>query len=338
LSHSIEAHNQLKLLTSLGYEVVDLGGYIEPARPHDPKRPALSEVPFFPEVKAAVDAMGTTDNIGAAQSHPPKALLDWLGPDGIWIQHHLMGRLWSNFELWEAKADRPHLRVVWRSVGQTDPTLEHTAGFFRDTYGLERVAYSPNEAAMPGGYAGHDVLIRFHADPAEWGGWTGDRAHVLNITQNLFRRGSATHSSFWSQATTGLSVRLVGEGSEVAGGAGILPFDEMKNELRIARVYLYLGTFAAPMTLGLIEALMTGIPVVSIGPGAWSCIPGWEGLFEGHELSSAWAEDPVEAGRLLRMYLDDDTFAAATSRGQRARAIETFGIETVGAAWKAFLG
>ena len=52
LSHSIEEHDQLKLLSGMGYEVFSIGGYIDPANPHDDKRPALPEVPFYPQLKA----------------------------------------------------------------------------------------------------------------------------------------------------------------------------------------------------------------------------------------------------------------------------------------------
>ena len=48
LAHSIEEHDQLRLLSGLGYDVFSIGGYIDPAHPHDPKRPALPDVPYHP--------------------------------------------------------------------------------------------------------------------------------------------------------------------------------------------------------------------------------------------------------------------------------------------------
>mgnify|MGYP001583618444 CR=1 FL=1 len=88
LSHSIEEHDQLDLLSSLGYEVASIGGYIDPEHPHDPKRPPLPNVPYFPEVREAVDLIRSDDNLGAAQSRIPEPLLDWLGKDGTLIFHH----------------------------------------------------------------------------------------------------------------------------------------------------------------------------------------------------------------------------------------------------------
>jgi hypothetical protein len=56
----------------------------------------------------------------------------------------------------------------------------------------------------------------------------------------------------------------------------------MRDYLRRIRAYLYTGTQPASYTLGLIEAMMTGVPVVSIGPDHMT----WQrDLFEGHELA-----------------------------------------------------
>ena len=333
LSHSIEEHDQLRLLSSLGYEVFSIGGYIDPAHPHDDKRGPL-DVPFYPELKAVVDALGTPDNLGAAQSHIPDALLEWLGDDGVIIFHHLLERLWGDWaRLHDWKRGAAGRRIIWRSVGQTDPNVERTAAFYR-SQGLERVAYSPKEAFIPG-HAGYDALIRFYVDPDEWGGWTGEEPVVTNVTQKLFQRGSATSPWFWTAATEGLPSVPLGEGTDT----GILPIEDMKARLRRALAYLYTGTRPASYTLGFIEALMTGIPVVSIGPKAWAADLDWLApVFEAYEFAHSYFNDVVTAKLSLRTLLEDHGAARYASGIQRARAIETFGIEAVGADWARFLG
>ena len=334
LSHSVEERDMLNLLGGhLGYEVFSIGGYIDPAHPHDPKRDPL-DVPAYPALKAAVDALGTEDNLAAAQSRIPEAILDWLGDDGVIIFHHLLERLWGQWpRLLDWKKGSAGRRIVWRSVGQSDPNVERTAGYYR-AQGLERVAYSPREANIPG-YCGHDALIRFYADPDEWTGWTGEYGHVINITQRMFQRGSACSPWFWEQATEGLPAVPLGEGTPT----GILPLAEMKARLRRARAYLYTGTRPASYTLGFIEAMMTGIPIVSIGPEAWGQGVHWlPDVFEAHELAWGSSEHPGAAGEMLRRLLGDRDLAAQASAEQRAIALELFGMETVGAAWRRFLG
>src|SRR3990167_8331695 len=172
LSHSIEEFDQLHLLHSLGYGVFSIGGYIDPAHPHDPKRPALPDVPFHPGLKAAVDALGTPDNLAAAQERIPDAILDWLGDDGAIIFLHNLARLfsqWPRLSMWRGGA--PGRRLIWRTVCQSVEANERHAAPFRSD-GLEIVRYSPKERNIPS-YAGEDALIRFYKDPADWYGWTG---------------------------------------------------------------------------------------------------------------------------------------------------------------------
>ena len=70
LSHSIEAHDMLQLYHSFGHEAFDIGGYIDPAHPHDPKRPALPEVPFYPELQGSVFFFFFVDELGHPMTTP----------------------------------------------------------------------------------------------------------------------------------------------------------------------------------------------------------------------------------------------------------------------------
>lgn len=343
LSHSIEEHDQLKLLSGLGYAVASIGGYIDPRHPHDPKRPAL-DIDVIPEIKAAVDGLGTSDNLGAAQSNLPPAVLDWAD---VIIYHHYLPRLygqWPTIRRWlDGRSNR---RVLWRTVGQSVEGNEREAQPFHDD-GLEIVRYSPKERNIPG-FAGEDALIRFYKDPAEWSGWNGEDQVVLNISQHHeepHSRDEFLNWGFWEKATDGLPAVFAGPHTEKIGGLGQLSLDDMKALLRRSRVYLYTGTQPASYTLGLIEAMMTGIPVVSIGPSWMKVFPYGPELFEGHEIAGVYGADPGVARLLLNDLLNNAPLAD-TGQGcldylaplVRQRAVGLFGIETVGAAWKAFLG
>lgn len=348
LSHSIEAHDMLRLYHALGHDAFDVGGYIDPAHPHDPKRPALPEVPFHPDLKAAVDGLDTPDNLRAAQEHLPDAILDWA--DTI-VMHHYLERMvgdWPRLRDWlRGDANR---RIIWRTVGQSAEGNEAMMTPLRHD-GVERVAYSPKEANIPG-YCGHDAIIRFYKDPAEWNGWTGDWPGVINITQHLRQRDPYTNWGFWADATRGLArpsgglpedgppppfALALGPGSEVIGGTGELSFEDMQGWLRRGRCYLYTGTQPASYTLGLIEAMMTGIPVVSIGPSWMQVFPYGPDLFEGHEIAQVGSDDPAEAMGILKELLGLPAHAKRIGEQQRARAIELFGFETIRAQWAEFL-
>lgn len=348
LAHSIEEYDQIKLFSKLGVNVFSLGGYIDPRHPHDDKRPALPDAPFFPDLKAVVDGLGTPDNLAAAKRHIPDDIIDWA--DTI-IVHHYPDVLWLPDENrsvpgWIAgNWDRiKHKRVIWRTVGQSvDGNESRMAQFRRD--GLEIIRYSPKEANIPN-YCGSDALIRFAKDPADWYGWTGERAVVGNVTQDLPGRHPYTNAEFWLDATRGLPSVPAGPGSEKLGGMGALTYEGMREYLRSIRAYLYTGTQPASYTLGLIEAMMTGVPVVSIGPSHMRIFPYGHLMFEGHELVETWIElfggdyDPNQpdfARMLLAHLLRDGGEAQRLGEAQRSKAIDLFGIDTIADQWAAFL-
>jgi glycosyltransferase involved in cell wall biosynthesis len=328
LAHSIEEHDQLKLLSELGYDVFSIGGYIDPAHPHDPKRPALPDVPRHPELQAVVDALGTEDNLRYAKERIPDEIIDWAD---VIICHHYehtwLVPQWNRIR---------HKRVIWRTVGQSVEGNETMMAPLRRD-GLQIVRYSPKERNIPG-FAGEDALIRFYKDPDEWKGWTGEDAVVLNITQHLYQREPYTNWGFWEAATAGLPRFACGPGSEVIQGPGEITYDEMRDFLRSARCYLYTGTQPASYTLGLIEAMMTGIPVVSIGPSWMRIFPYGPDLFEGRDIAMLGDDDPAVVRAQLVRILEDHQLAKTLSHEARQQAISLFGKDTIALQWAAFLG
>lgn len=334
LAHSIEEYDQVRLLSGIGYDVFSIGAYTDPAHPTDDKRPALPDVPYFPDLAALV-----TGDQFAHKSHLPDDLVDWAD---VIIAHHFLlphqlspsgpiygGAIAGNWPRIK------HKRVIWRTVGQSLPNVERDMVPFV-TEGLEVVRYSPAERTMEF-YAGETALIRFYKDSDDWHGWTGELPVVGNITQHLMARGDATHGDFWRAATADLDTLPAGPGSDEHGGVGVLPYDEMRAYLRRVRAYLYTGTQPASYTLGLLEALMTGTPVVSIGQMAWGTW-GWPLLFEGHELAVYSSNDPrVVRARLAEM-LDDHTFARQVGERGRQRALALFGRDVIAAQWRDYLG
>ena len=343
LAHSIEEHDQIKLLSGLGYDVFSIGGYINPGAPHDPKRPPLPDVPYHPELQAVVDGLGTDDNLDAAKRHIPDDIIDWAD---VIICHHYehtwLVPQWDRIK---------HKRVIWRTVGQSVEGNERMMAPLRRE-GLQIVRYSPKERNIPG-YAGEDALIRFYKDPYEWCGWVGDVPTVINITQHLRQRDPYTNWGYWEEATKGLRRTALGPGSGMIGGPGPLALEEMQRWLREARVYLYTGTQPASYTLGLIEAMMTGIPVISIGPAWMRVFPYGPDLFEAAAIddprpvselpptivpTDSVFNDPARARKAIIDLLEYPDKARNISANQRQRAIDLFGKDKIGAEWKAFLG
>jgi glycosyltransferase involved in cell wall biosynthesis len=151
-------------------------------------------------------------------------------------------------------------------------------------------------------------------------------------------RGHAVGYPYWLAATAGLPTMPAGKGSEhMPSGLGALQYDMMLAYLRTQRVYLYTGTTPASYTLGLIEAMMSGVPVVSIDAESWG--DGWDGadLFEGDTIAGIAPRGVKAAREMLANILTQPDLAASLSRQSHERAVSMFGIEHVGAQWRAFL-
>ncbi len=334
-SHATLEYDDLRLFTHLGYDVFMPGAYADP-RQAGPSRPAVPEAPYHPELVALVHAQrvkhaGESDawpiiDWGKADLHPD--LVDWA--DIIMVNcfpESWIGMQWPRIS---------HKRVIWRTIGQSDPAKERLMSAYTQQ-GLQVVRYSPAEkrAFVPlGAFAGEDAMIRFGKFASDYGPWIGDNAVVGNLAQHDDKPGQRDPFINWPfvlEATEGLPREFVGRNAEVVGGRS-LAYDELRDWLCHIRVLLYTGTQPASYTLGLMEAMLTGTPVVSIGPERmW--LPD---LFEGHEIALASVNDPADAQRLLSGYLERPHDAA--SHWARSTAEALFDASVIGPQWLAFLG
>jgi hypothetical protein len=322
-AHSIAEYDDLRMLSELGHEVFSIGAYTDPAHPTDDKRPPL-DVPYFPELALLVDG----DQM-AHKQHLPDDLIDW---SEVIIAHHFVYD-WIAGQ-WGRIRDK---RVIWRTCGQSNPDLEGFMRYLRPE-GLQIVRYSPLEGKSPIS-AGADAIIRFGKEPADWYGWEGNLLAVGNVTQDMLGRAEATGHAFWEVATRELAVAPAGPMSQdLRGGVGNLDYEELRAYLRSIRVMLYTGTLPAPYTLGLIEAMMTGTPTVSIGPRAWARGVDWlEPMFEATYIAGGGFDDPAAARTALIALLNDEDYARDVSKKQRERAIALFGMDVIKQQWAAFL-
>jgi glycosyltransferase involved in cell wall biosynthesis len=349
-AHDIAEYDDLRMLTDLGANVFSIGAYTDPTQ-GSAMRPPL-DVPSYPDLaqrcveqreKHAGEPMQT---LAFGQIHN---IVDWAKADlhddiiewaDVIICHHYLeswiARQWSRIR---------HKRVIWRTCGQSNPQLENVMSVLRRD-GLEIIRYSPKEEyafGKLGVFAGADAMIRFGKYPEDYGPWTGEDAVVGNVTQNMIERGVHCGLPFYLAATEGLPAKPAGPNSQLLpGGIGALSYDEMREYLRRCRAYVYTGTQPASYTLGLIEALMTGVPTISMSPKTW-----WEpDLFEGHELAPWMADSPQAAHAWLEATLaapvdvprDNGATPLRESAQIRKQAIEVFGIENIAPQWAAFLG
>lgn len=148
----------------------------------------------------------------------------------------------------------------------------------------------------------------------------------------------------FDQTVDGLDWKIFGPNNENAGphNGGGLSFEDLKSMMRMNRVALSMGTRPASYTLGFIEQMMTGMPMVSIGPVFGNDIYPQK-TFEQHEILGLnqeygfWSDSPEALKRYCQLLLDSQDLAQEVGRKGRQRAIELFGKQTISDQWKEFL-
>lgn len=324
--HSILEYDELKLFEELGIQYFSLGSYVRPTSPVDPIRPPLRS---FPDTWVVGNAP-PRDNI-------PQEFINQF--DTIVIMH-VPEWIEQNWHRFRGK------RVIWRTIGQSTPAIETRMAQYR-SQGLEIVRYSPREANLEP-TAGCDKIIRFYKDEREFGHWIGAGNEVITFAQDMKHRGEFCNFDAFVEITKGFNAHVYGPKNENAGdlNGGFMQYSQMQQKLRDARVYVYTGTQPASYTLNLIEAMITGIPIVALGPKHANSLNKanrtYADLYEVPDIitngvNGFISDDIGELRERVQFLLDDLRAARRIGEMGRQRAIELFGKEVVKSKWKEFL-
>lgn len=331
--HEILEYDELKLFSELGYECYSLGAYTQPGGDEHRKRPAL-DLPYNPHF-IELSLQYQRENLHE----------DMLEGIDIVIVMHVTTWITNNWPLFKRFIARGG-RVIWRSIGQSIPAREDELREARSG-GLEVVRYSPTEMTIKHNI-GQDAMIRFYKDPDEYKDWNGDDERVINFTQSMRERRDFTGWTMFQNATRMLPRVIYGPNNDDLGeklNGGMLTNDEQLQAYRNGRVYFYHGTYPASYTLTFIEALMTGIPIVSVGPekgNSREMFP-MQQTFEIPDIiqngvNGYVSDNPADLRSHIEELLKDKALAQRIGAAGRERAIELFGKDKIKAEWREYLG
>lgn len=321
--HSVLEYDEVKLFTEMGHDVFSNGAYIDPSGHITLPRPAIEGMKYH------------QDYAELARSTPRTELPEGLikNFDVIMIMHspEVLFQNWSRIK---------HKKVIFRSIGQSTGSIEARLKPLVDE-GLTIVRYSPKEKNIPN-FAGETAMIRFYKDPNEYNNWNGRNNRVINFTQSLLGRREFCHYQEIMDLSQGFDRVIYGTGNEDLGplNGGELPYELQKQAFRDNRVYLYGGTWPASYTLSLMEAMMTGIPVVAIGQKLAQTDKFEQfDFYEGHEIIqdgiSGYVSDDIGYLREnIDKLLKDDNLAKKIGEAGRSRAIDLFGKANITNQWE----
>lgn len=321
--HAVLEYDELRIFEELGIDYFSLGSYINPRVPVDPIRPAL-KMPLNTELY----------HMAPDRNAMPREFIEKF--DCV-IVMHLPEWIENNWEVMKDKI------VIWRTIGQSSPAIEQRLKPYRDQ-GLKVVRFCPTEERMSN-YIGQDALIRFYKDPAEFGPYTGEDQEVITFAQNMKTRGEFCNYEIFEKATEGLNAHVYGPKNEESGelNGGFLTYEQMRDKYRKSRVYFYTGTQPSAYVLNFIEAWMSGIPVVAIGPKLANSLQIAGDSYEVQDLigaewePSGFVSDDINQLKeyVVKLYNDLELCKKVGEKG-RQKAIEIFGIENIKKQWQGF--
>lgn len=329
-AHSVLEYDEIKLFIEMGHDVFPMGAYSNGGIGHYLlPRPAIHGMKHYIEFEKL-----EREN---PKTHIPDELIEWA--DIIIIMHTPE---WVN-ENWDRIK---HKKVVWRSIGQSVPSVENMIRRARYE-GMKIVRYSPMESHIPD-FVGADIYIRFYKNPDDWKDWNGKEKRVMNLTQTLKGRRIHCHYDVMMQILEGFPATVFGSGNDDLGGlnGGDLPYDLMRGQLRDNRVFLYAGTWPAPYTLSFQEAWMTGIPIVSVGKNLAEQVPDIPPQlrltffevpnFVENGVNGFISDDIPTLRNYIHELLQDHSLAKAIGDKGREKAIELFGKDKIKLEWEGF--
>ena len=326
--HAVLEYDEVKLLTDMGFEVYSNGCYRDPKGAYTLPRPGIPGAKFDQRF-FDLTAQHPKTNLPPELIEPYDVIIIMSGENEKPLTEN-----WDKIK---------HKRVIWRGIGQNKPSQEKMLKKYFDD-GLEIVRYSPKERAY-NNFAGETAMIRFYKDPDEFKGWTGENKTVINFSQSLIGRRGFCHYDEIMGSMAGFDAKVYGSGNSDLGSfnGGEVPYEMMKELMRKSRVYIYGGTWPACYTLSLMEAMMTGMPVVAVGKSL--------AHLTSHEQFDFYEVDEIIENGIngfigdniqeLRQYvnalLEDHELAKRISENARKTAIEYFGKKKIGEQWKTLL-
>lgn len=309
--HGALEFDEVKLLSELGYDVFchgDIGG---------------NERPLTKGRDNRCNWM-TIDEINTVRSCSPDNLPDFVieKADVIICMHvcHWLINQWDKIR---------KKKCFLRQIGQHSSVLGSTIRHMTDD-GLKVIPYWPNDLEF-NGLTQNQVtqVVPFYKDDKEFFGWKGTRKLVLTACNDITREGGACRPDLYKYITGGLPRLLVGRHNRLFGDfTARVPYDMLKELYRECFIYFYIGTEPATYTLNLIEAMMTGMPVIAFNNK--------RGI---KDMVNFCSDDPDELFESLQDALSKDVDSPElTKYCCREKAIELFSRQRSADAWKQVIG
>ncbi len=171
------------------------------------------------------------------------------------------------------------------------------------------------------------AVIPLPVDCEDYCGYTGERAEILRVANQLVERGDILGYDAHQTLTADLPTTLVGHNPRIESARPAESWDELKAFYRTRRVYLH--TAAAGMEDGyntaMLEAMATGMPVVCAAHPTSPIVDGRNGFI---------ADDLTYLRAKLELLLADRDLARTLGSAARQTVMARFSIDAFHRRWR----
>jgi hypothetical protein len=166
-------------------------------------------------------------------------------------------------------------------------------------------------------------------DIREYGGYQGNIRGVLQVCNHLKERGPITGWKTHQEVCRDLPHCILGNNRTLSSSRIANGWDDLKEQLRSYRVYLYTPVYPYEdgYNLALLEAMATGMPIAAMRHATSPIRDGLEGVS---------ASTAVELREKIIRLLDNPIEAASLGQGARIRVEKEFPLSEFQRAWQSF--
>ncbi|HQE83660.1 MAG TPA: glycosyltransferase [Candidatus Hydrogenedentes bacterium] len=170
-------------------------------------------------------------------------------------------------------------------------------------------------------------VIRPGIDVEEYGGYTGEIPAVIRVGNCMRMRNRMFDVDFQEQVCAGFANRIVGDNPDIPESQPAESFDELRAIYRTHRCYLHVTReeYEDGYNLALLEAMATGMPVVSLANPTSPLTDGVDGLL---------SYEPVVLREHVKRLLEDISLAREIGARARETVARAFPLESFVEKWR----
>ena len=333
--HDALEYDELSVFNKLGIELYSVGHYTDQDNPIATKR---GKLPFrliedgFERFKRYHSYEKLQNNICGLECRGKNPYMIRLKKEFVdYFDVVLVNYYEENITLnWEALQAK---QIILRTIAQYP---EHVCEY-RDR--LKVVSLSDREYMLSA--LKPDAIIRQYVDTNYFNNWNPTTNYLLTVNKWLKKRGEVSAWDVYDKVSRNFNRVICGFGNEdIPGALSDLSQDSVQALRRKSRVYLSMCSKPAGITYSFIEALSTGIPVVSIGPRLGAARPDVRtfdiDLFLKNGENGFYSDDPNELVSIIAELMRNPNLAEQIGYAGRQTAIQNFSQERCIEDWRDF--